>query len=65
MMPGIILRPGQIVTTATGARYLVLRKQGDNWLCEQGGEVVERTAGFLRRNGVRLEWDCNELGGKK
>ncbi len=58
-MPGIVLRPGQIVTTTTGQRYHVLRKQGNVWLCENEGEVVERTAGFLRTHGVRLEWDCN------
>lgn len=59
-MPGIVLRPGQIVTTATGQRYLVLLKQGNNWLCENEGLVVERTAGFLRVHGVKLEWKCNE-----
>lgn len=58
-MPGIVLRPGQIVTTATGQRYLVLLKQGNNWLCEHEGAVVERTSGFLRTHGVRLEWNCN------
>jgi hypothetical protein len=58
-MPGIVLRPGQIVTTATGQRYLLLRKQGNNWLCEHEGELTERAAGFLRTHGVRLEWDCN------
>lgn len=58
-MPGIVLRPGQIVTTELGQRYLVLLRQGTSWLCEHEGVVVERTAGFLRTHGVRLEWNCN------
>lgn len=61
MMPGIVLRPGQIVTTAMGQRYLVLHKHGNNWLCEVENEVVERTAGFLRKHGIRLEWACNQI----
>ena len=60
-MPGIVLRPGQIVTTATGQRYTLMRKVGSDWVCLLAGEAVERSPGFLRANGVRLEWDCNEV----
>ena len=60
-MPGIVLRPGQIVTTATGQRYLLMLKRGAEWMCLHDGETVERTPGFLRAHGVRLEWTCNEV----
>jgi hypothetical protein len=60
MMPGVIFRPGHIVTTAAGQRYTLLRKVGSDWTCESDGELVCRSAGFLRSHGVRLEWDCNK-----
>lgn len=63
MIPGIVLRPGQIITTQMGARYRLLAKQGDEWLCECDGELAERSAGFLRKHGVRLEFVCNERSG--